>query len=622
MGGPSLMVSAIYLVGMLLVFVGERLIGAGSARWLTAAGVALVVIAEALRDLRRRRGEEDRKKVEGTLLLLHLLGVAALALYFVQSDLSSKLFDQPFERGWPRLQVVLAALWPALWLGSVIPTILVELAYASVARAPKLEGGRIRDAMFSGFGLAGALVFAFSVGFVATSRDKKIDLSYFKTAKPGESTRKLAHTLDQPVQVALFFPPANEVHEEVANYFADLVAESKMIEVKEYDHAVDPAKAKELGASGNGIIIVGRGTRREQLSLGLEIESARSQLANLDRDIQKRLLQVARPQRKVYLTVGHGERSGEPANDTDKRATLRDTKDLMYQQGYQVSNLGAGDGLATDVPTDAAVVLVIGPQKPLLAEEAAALGRYVERGGRLMVALDPDAGPAAGMDFKELLGPLGLSYTPVGLANDQVYARKGYQQSDRANIVTGSFSSHPSVTSLGRLGMRAPLVLFGAGSLEEAKDKPRNVSVNFTIHAHTATWNDANGNFAFDAPAEVRKAWELGAAVVRKKPEATKTSEEGRALVLADSDAISDGVVMNPGNAYFLIDGMKWLLGEEAITGEISSEADVPVAHTKKQDVIWFYSTIFLAPALVLGIGFFASRRRRPRRKAGAKETA
>ena len=45
--------------------------------------------------------------------------------------------------------------------------------------------------VWSGVGLAGALVFAFAMTYVASERDKKVDLSYFRTAKPGESTRKI-----------------------------------------------------------------------------------------------------------------------------------------------------------------------------------------------------------------------------------------------------------------------------------------------------------------------------------------------------------------------------------------------------------------------------------------------
>jgi hypothetical protein len=605
--------STLYGLGMLMVFTGERLIGAGSARWATALGVLLVVAATTARDFRRRRVPAEARPVERALLALQALGVVALALYFAQSDLFAVAFGKPLEHDWPRLSVALGVLYPALWLAAALPILFVELAYAAVARAPKLEAGRIHDALLSGLGLAGALVFAFCVAYVATQRDKKVDFSYFRTAKPGEATHKIVASLDAPLEISLFFPPANEVREEVAGYFADLTRDSKLLEVHSYDHDIDPAKAKELGVSGNGIVVVGKkGGRRELLSVGLELEAARAQLANLDKEVQKRMLQVARPGRTVYMTAGHGERTTEPNGDTDKRATVRDLRELLTQQGYAVRNLGAADGLAADVPTDAAIVMVLGPQKPLLPEENAALGRYLERGGRLFIAVDPDLGPEVGIVTKDLLGPLGLKLLPTVLASDQSYYRRSYQASDRGIIVTGSYSSHPSVTTIGRLGLRAPMGFVNAGALEEipAKERPAGLTIDFPVRSHVSTWNDENGNFQFDPPTEKRKAWQLGAAVLRKKA-GGKTADEMRTLVLGDSDAISDGIVGNPGNAYYVVDGVKWLLGDEAIAGETSSEVDTPVAHTRKQDVVWFYSSIFLAPVLALGAGILATRRRR-----------
>ena len=61
-----------------------------------------------------------------------------------------------------------------------------------MARAPKLELGRIRSAMLSGLGLAAALTAAFSFAYVASERDKKADLAYFRTSRPGEVTRWIA----------------------------------------------------------------------------------------------------------------------------------------------------------------------------------------------------------------------------------------------------------------------------------------------------------------------------------------------------------------------------------------------------------------------------------------------
>src|SRR5204863_9820267 len=117
-------------------------------------------------------------------------------------------------------------------------------------------------------------------------------------------------------------------------------------------------KAKELGGSGNGIVVIARAGRREQLSLPVDLEAARTQLKSLDKDVQKRLLAVARPGRTVYMTVGHGERTSDPTSDTDKRPTIRALRQLLLDQSYTLRDLGAAEGLATDVPQDAAIVMV------------------------------------------------------------------------------------------------------------------------------------------------------------------------------------------------------------------------------------------------------------------------
>ena len=67
------------------------------------------------------------------------------------------------------------------------------------------------------------------------------------------------------------------------------------------------------------------------------------------------------------------------------------------------------------------------------------------------------------------------------------------------------------------------------------------------------------------------------------------------------------------------LDAIKWLMGDEAFSGQTSTEADVKITHTKKQDVVWFYSTIFLAPALVIGAGVMVTRKSRRKRREEKK---
>jgi len=245
--------------------------------------------------------------------------------------------------------------------------------------------------------------------------------------------------------------------------------------------------------------------------------------------------------------------------------------------------------------------------------------RYLDRKGRLLIALDPDAG----LTLDELLAPLSLKYNPVTLANDRVYLRRDYSNGDRINIATGAYSSHASVSTIGRFGMRAPVLMMGAGYLEKnEKGAVGIVNVDFTIHALPETWNDKNGNFEQDQnDGENRNAYELAAAVTKRNASAIAVEDEARAVVLADSDAIADFAIRgNPANAYLVRDAVRWLGGEESMSGVINNEEDVPIAHTRKQDVVWFYGSVFAAPAVVLGVGYAMTRRRR--RTGGKKPEA
>ena len=616
--GASGLWSGLYGLGMVLVFVGERIIGTGSSRAVASGlGVLLLLVALLARLVRGARTTPDRAIVERKFQAMYALGLLAVALYFVQSDVPALRGGKPLDATYPKLATALAALWPAVWAAAMFAIVPMELAYAQLARAARVEHLRVRAAQYAGMGLAFILTFAFSLSYAASERDKKVDLAYFRTTRPGESTRKIVRSLDTPITVALFFPNGNEVREEVEGYFTDLARESSQLKVENYDRDIDPAKAKELGASANGAVVFVRGARKEPLMFQLQLENARAALKTLDREVQQRLLQVVKPNRITYLTQGHGERTSTPLGDTDKRAGIRDLRTALQDQGHEVRDLGPAEGLATDVPKEATLVMIIGPTKPFLPEELASLQRFLDRGGRMFLALDPEGG----VDMHELLAPAGVKLTMKTLANDQIFARRTHQDSDRTNLVSAFYSSHPSVSTLSREGRNAPVVLPGATAIEgPAKAGPHDGwTVDFAVHAHFSTFADDNGNFQFD-PGEPRKAWELAAALSKKldarldakdaKQEQKKDATEERLFVVGDSDFLTDPVIRFGGNGLLVLDPVRWLLGEESFAGQVSSEADVPISHTRKQDVVWFYTTTFVVPLAVLGVGFLVTRRR------------
>lgn len=597
-----------YAAGLLLVYFGERVIQAGRAGMvLNILGLAAVAGALAWRALASRKAPEGLRRTSRMLLLLYGLGALGLLLHFLGAG---QLLSRPLEAQMPRLAGALAVLWPALILAGTLPVLLVELALAGMASAPVIDSARVRAALLSGVGTSLALVFCFSMAYVTAEANKKLDLAYFRTARAGTATQKLVAALDKPVQVFLFYPPANEVAEELSSYFADLTRLSPQLKVTRLDQAVELTRAKDLGVTGNGIVVVARDKQRESIPIPVKLESARGRLRSLDREVHKRLVTVTRGTRTAYFVQGHEERTFNTVGDSDRRTTVRMLRDLLGDLGMQTKELSLAQGLGNDVPADAGMVLMVGPRRPLMASEQEALLRYFERKGRLLVALDPESGEAA----SELLKGLSLQYDPTVLANDQIFWARTRQKADRIGIATGSYASHPSVELLSSYGMRLPLVLLGSGALSRPEKPAANApNVTFVVHAEGATWNDRDGNFEFDAPKEARKPYELAAAVSKS---ASSPEDEGRALVLADSDALADELIANRANGMMAYSMVRWLTGDEKLTGTISNEEDVPVRHTRKQDVAWFYASVFAAPALLLGLGFMATRRRRTSRRS------
>ena len=53
--------------------------------------------------------------------------------------------------------------------------------------------------------------------------------------------------------------------------------------------------------------------------------------------------------------------------------------------------------------------------------------------------------------------------------------------------------------------------------------RPAGTTVDFTVRAHPQTFTDVNRDFNFDPPTEVRKTWELAAAVTRLKVNGRRT---------------------------------------------------------------------------------------------------
>lgn len=624
-GSAGLLFTALYLLGMVVLFVAERMVLESRGLRLSLDGIAAALFLCAIAGRLARRGKvgPEGRAVENRILLAYLGGLVAVLLYVLQSDAVMEKLRSHFAeaKSAQRYQGVLGALWPTVWICSILPLLFIEISYAGMDVSRTLELNRIKRSAASGAVLAMTIALVFALNFIVAEFNKKVDLSYFKTTQASESSRKMVKNLSEPLKVTLFFPAANEVEDQVRSYFEDLRRESKQVEVRTLDHVMDPNLAKELGVTDNGTVVLTRGKQNELLQIGVKLQRAKSMLKKLDGEFQTAFRKLSRVQKVAYLTVGHEERTGED-RDKVRGSSIRDLKTLLGRLNYQVKELGIAQGLAQEVPSDATIVIIVGPRKDFLPAEVDALKKYLRLGGKLLAFLDPEAG----LDFAPLLGPFGLRFNPVRLANDRFHVRLTMTPADRHVLFSNRFSAHPSMSTLTRNSSQVATVMLGAGSLDEippTEQFPTRPQVQLLLHSMPFTWNDANANLEFDPPAEARKIYELAAVVSMPvggpKPPDAKTGKKAeqpelRMIVVADSDMMSDQVFRNPGNGYLFVDSVKWMGGEEETIGETTSEEDIRIMHTREKDQVWFYLTIFGVPALVLGGGIYYTSRRRRRK--------
>lgn len=612
-----------FFAGSALLYLGERVAGAGLARLLLDCCGGLVLLGSlAVRVVSLRAARTQARVAERLLLLAHLGGMGAAAIHFLGSGSLLAAWGPAAGPGRERLAVVLLVAWVLLWSISASVMLFVDRAYGPMRRVGRAEGARVREALRAGLEVALAAALVMVVNYLATVHDPVIDLSYARTARAGEATRKMVASLTEPVDVLLFTPPASEVAEEVDGYVAPLRSLSSQLRFRQVDRLIEPGLARKYEVRADGTLVLAKGSRHEKVLLGDDLERARGRLRELDAEFQRRLVRVLRTERVAYFVVGHGERGSEDPQG-ERLPQVRALKEILNMQGYRTKDLGLAQGLGLQVPDDAGVVLLLAPSSELLPEEAQSLITWFERGGRLLVALDPEAG----VRQEALLAPLGLRFEPVYLAADASFLPVGRGLADRRNLYSNLFSSHPSVATLDRLRERLATLFFGAGNLSRTPSTAPALKLDGVVRSLPEVWRDGNGNLKPDEQ-ENRGEHELVVAVARpsaggqgggtsgsggqaEEGKSEAPAGEGRAVVLADVDGLTDALMGHLANQILAGDLLRWLSGEESFAGAVESEADAPVRHTKAGQAAWFYSTVFAVPLIVLGLGLGLRWRRR-----------
>lgn len=625
----------IYLGGMLALYVGQRVLD-GLDGWqllVTALGGVALLVAAGLRVLELRAAKDPGLRLGHRIALVAMLvGVASLVLYVGTTERFTQglHLDDAGEERWLGLMRV---LWPIVWLLGTVPLLVVDHGLRSSPVVIPLR--RVRETAIHGLVAAMGLCFVFPLNYIATKRNERWDLAYFKTPSPGTATKALVEALEEPVTVRIFMPPSSEVAQELRAYFAQI--EGPKLQVEIVDQAANPRLSKALAVRDNGTVAMTQGdittlmdpetpegdapaiegedaagkpvTKR--LRVDAELDKAKRTLKKLDAEVGKLLIELGQGPRVAYFTTGHGELNWSQDKEM-LDASIRALRTRMQELGFTVKQLGLTEGLGEKVPDEASVVLVLGPRKPFFQAEADALSSYVDGGGSLLIAREPAPNLEGALlpndPLDGVMAKLGVAMGEGILASERNVVPLARNRLDAFNLVTNGFTSHPTTRQISDRSEQLALVTPATGFLEEVPDQPN--SVTFVVRSLAYSWADVDANTRFDADAgETKEARNIMAAI--EGGGATRF----RAVVTADASMFADlGVGLSLGNQRLAEDTLNWLIGAEALSGTTENEEDVKIEHTREGQQWWFYLSVLVVP---LGVVLLGAARIRLRRKSG-----
>ena len=442
--------------------------------------------------------------------------------------------------------------------------------------------------------------------YLAVRHNIAHDFSYLRVTKVSPTTQKLAAQLADALHVYLFFRADDEPLAYVRSYLTQLVG-GKEIAVTLVDKDFRPALAKKYRVYENGDIVFAytpaaptATSKSERVYISDDMRIARSKIRNLDALVQRALLRIQAKPRAVYFWQGHGEFSWDYREQPPR--SLRHWRALLLKQNFHVRRLSLAG--AQGIPTDAELVVIAAPMHGFTLLEVAALRDYLERGGKAIVLLDPDA-EATSIAEQPLLEflrhELGIAFHAQVLADDRTYVAARKSSIDRWYVLTNNFADHPATMSVA--ANKAHVIFFQSGylTLPQAAERPqKRWQTQMLVESLATTFIDHNRNFAYDAQTEQRDKY--GQCVV-----AEDSQQQGKVFACADATVASDPLLQNIGNRLLLVDSVRWLLADDEL-GLSGSEVDVKITHSNDKDMLLFYGTIVIAPCLLLFIGFWVSR--------------
>ncbi len=287
------------------------------------------------------------------------------------------------------------------------------------------------------------------VNYLAVQHPVRWDLTEQGIFSLAPQSRQILDNLEEPAVAHAFYREGEEGS--ARDLLESFAAASDQFSYEFLDPDKHPEIAQQYEISQFSTVHLSVGTESSKLT---EVS---------EESITNTLIRMTSAGRKVvYFATGHGEPDlGDSAGDLG----YGQAKAALDNEGYDLVSLVLGS--VPDVPADAALLIVAGPQRPILEREIEVLDRYLLRGGEALLMIDPQQG--------DRLLPL-LRQRGIALTND-VVIEQFVQLFAGATLglepIVGNYGTHP-ITA----GFTERTIYRMARSVRAEEDLPDGITVD------------------------------------------------------------------------------------------------------------------------------------------------